>query len=70
MTGWYHEYDKMTSYIGGDITNCTMVSWFDAVNDTFKTYIVGGPPSFDFTVGQGMGLFVLVDTASIWHGEG
>jgi hypothetical protein len=70
MIGWYHEYDTMASSIGGDITNCTMVSWFDAMNDTFKTYIVGGPPSFDFAVSQDMGLFVLVDKESTWQGEG
>ena len=70
MIGWYHEYDTMASSIGGNITNCTMVSWFDTVNDTFKTYIVGGPPSFDFAVSQDMGLFVLVDKESTWQGEG
>ena len=69
MIGWYHEYDKMSSSIGGDITNCTMMRWFDTVNDTFKTYIVGGSPSFDFEVSQGMGLFVLVDKESTWQGE-
>jgi hypothetical protein len=47
-----------------------MVSWFDSVSQTFKTYIMGGPPGFDFTITPGMGLFVLVDTASVWHGEG
>ena len=70
MIGWYHEYDKMSSSTGGDITNCTMVSWFDAVNDTFKTCIVGGSPSFDFAVSQDMDLFILVDKESTWQGEG
>jgi hypothetical protein len=37
---------------------------------TFKTFIVGGPPSFDFTVTPGMGLFVLVNQTSVWYGEG
>ena len=53
-----------------NITNCMMVSMFDAINQTYRTYIVGGPPGFDFTVYPGMGIFVMVDTESIWHGEG
>jgi len=60
MIGWYHEYDKMVGSTGGNITNCTMVSWFDAVNDTLKTYIAGGPSAFDFAVRPGMGLFILL----------
>jgi len=70
MIGWYHGHDTMASSICENITGSVMISWFDVVNNMFNTYIVGGPPSFDFTVGQGMGLFVLVDTASTWQGEG
>ncbi len=70
MIGWYHEYDKMSSSIGGNITNCNIASWFDAVNETFKTYYVGGPSAFDFAVRPGMGLFILVDKESTWQGEG
>ena len=69
MIGWYHEYDKMSSSIGGDITNCTMMSWFDTVNDTFNNYIAGVSQSFDFAVSQDMYLFVLVDKESTWQGE-
>jgi hypothetical protein len=70
MIGWYQSTTTMASSLGSNISGCQMVSWFDSVNQTFKTYIVGGPPSFDFTIQAGMGLFVLVNTASIWHGEG
>jgi hypothetical protein len=70
MIGWYHSSDTLASSLGGNISDCQMVSWFDAVNQTFKTYIVGGPSSFDFPVTTGMGLFVMVNTASEWHGEG
>jgi len=31
---------------------------------------MGGPPSFDFPVVRGMGLFVDVTSESVWHGEG
>jgi hypothetical protein len=68
MIGWYHSSDTMASTLGGNISGCQMISWFDSVNQTFKTYIVGGPPSFDFTIRAGMGLFVEVNTASVWHG--
>ena len=70
MIGWCHGYNTMASSIGENITNCSMVSWFDSVSQTFKTYIVGGPPGFDFIVTPGMGLFVLVDKESTWQGEG
>jgi hypothetical protein len=40
------------------------------VNQTYKPFIVGGPPDFDFIVYAGMGLFVEVDVAGTWNGEG
>ncbi|MFA5103410.1 MAG: choice-of-anchor D domain-containing protein [Candidatus Thermoplasmatota archaeon] len=70
MIGWYHEYSTNASTLGAVIPGCEMVSRFDAVNQTFKSYIVGGPPGLDFTISCGMGLFVLVDVSSVWHGEG
>jgi PKD repeat protein len=69
MIGWYKYYDTSASSLAGNITGCQMVSWFDSINQTFKTHIVG-VPGYDFTISRGMGLFILVDTASIWHGEG
>ncbi len=41
MIGWYHDYNTTASSLAGNITGCQMVSWFDPVNQTFKTYIVG-----------------------------
>ena len=70
MIGWYHDYTTTASSLSENITNCTMVSRFDAVNQTIKTYIVGGPAGFDFLITPGMGLFVLVDIESVWYGEG
>jgi len=70
LVGWYHSYQTTASSLAGNISGCQMVSWFDSVNQSFKTFIVGGPPSFDFTVSAGMGLFVLVDESSVWQGEG
>jgi outer membrane protein assembly factor BamB len=69
MIGWYHYYDTTASNLAGNISGCQMVSWFDAINQTFKTHIVG-VPGYDFIITRGMGLFILVDEVSIWHGEG
>jgi PKD repeat protein len=69
MIGWYHYYDTTASSLAGNISGCQMVSWFDAGNQTFKTHIVG-VPGYDFTITRGMGLFVLVDAASVWYGDG
>jgi hypothetical protein len=69
LIGWYHDYNTTASGLAGNISGCQMVSWFDSENQTFKTYIVG-VPGYDFTITSGMGLFILVDTASVWHGEG
>jgi PKD repeat protein len=69
MIGWYSYYDTTASSLAGNISGCQMVSWFDSENQTFKTHIVG-VPGYDFTITRGMGLFILVDTASVWHGDG
>jgi len=52
------------------IPNLLMVSMFDGFNQTFKSYICGGPPGFDFVIKPGDGIFVLVNENSIWYGEG
>jgi outer membrane protein assembly factor BamB len=70
MIGWYHTYDTMASSLAENITGCLTVNKWDAVNQTYKPYIVGGPPDFDFQITAGMGLFVEVDTISTWNGEG
>ena len=70
MTGWYHEYTTIASTNGGNFINCTIASWFDAVNDTLKTYIAGASPSFDFVVNQNMDHFILVDKENSLQGEG
>ena len=70
MIGWFQSYDTMASLLAENISGCSMVSWFNASSQSFETYIVGGPPQFDFEVSPGMGVFVLVDEESTWHGEG
>ena len=68
LVGWYQEYDVMASDLAGNITGCLSVSMWDASEQTYHTFIVGGPSGFDFVVSQGMGLFVDVTVPSMWGG--
>jgi hypothetical protein len=70
MIGWYHDYNTIASSFAENITGCELVSWFNSSSQSFESYIVGGPPEFDFTINPGMGLFVLVNEESVWYGEG
>ena len=70
LIGWYHETSTSASSIAENITGCTSISCWDPALQTYNTYIVGGPPSFDFEVTCSMGMFADVSTDSIWHGEG
>ena len=68
--GWANSYDTTASSIAENISGCLSVSAWDSVEQTYNTYIVGGPPSFDFIITPGMGMFVDVTSESVWHGEG
>ena len=52
---------KMMLTIGKDITELGLIK---------GTFIVGGPPTFDFNICRGVGLFVDVSVSIIWYGEG
>jgi len=69
LIGWHQIYNTTASSLAGNISGCELISWFDSGNQTYKSYIVGGPSSFDFTITNGMGIFVVVNMESIWHGE-
>jgi len=69
MIGWYNQYNTTASSLAENITNCSMVSWFDAEFQILRTHIVG-VPAYDFDIDCGMGLFILVDAESVWYGEG
>jgi len=69
MIGWYHDYDTTASSLGENISDCSIVSMFDASLQTYSSFIVGvSPPSADFTISCGMGVFVVVDDESTWAG--
>jgi hypothetical protein len=69
LIGWFHNHSTMASSLCENITNCTVVSKWDAVNQTYENYIKGIPES-DFVVDPGNALFVWVESESTWHGEG
>jgi len=60
MIGWYQNYSTTAESVGQNITDCTVVSMFDAVEQTFVTHIVGTPHD-DFCIERGRGLFVYID---------
>ena len=60
----------MASSLSENISGCTSLSKWNATMQTYDTCIVGGPPTFDFVITRGMGIFVDVTVPSIWHGEG
>ncbi len=70
LIGWYHEQNSTASSLAGNITGSNSVSKWNTSTQSYDTYIVGGPPSFDFTITRGMGLFVDVNQESIWYGQG
>ena len=70
LIGWFHDYNTTASSLAANITGSLSVSRWDSVNQTYQTFIVGGPPGFDFQVQSGMGLFVDVNVESIWSGGG
>jgi PKD repeat protein len=70
LIGWYHQDNTTAMSLSENISGCLSVSKWDNVNQTYYTYIVGGPDSFDFTITCGMGLFVDVTEESVWYGEG
>jgi hypothetical protein len=52
------------STLAENITGCELVSKFDAKNQSYYSYIVGGPPQFDFPIEDGVGYFLLVNESS------
>ncbi len=69
LLGWYHQTSTMASSLSDNITGCSSVSRWNATAQTYNTYIVGGPDTFDFVIDTGMGVFVDVTEQSYWYGE-
>jgi len=52
------------SSLASEIIGCVMISEFDGSAQSYNTYFVGGPASFDFVLDGGCAYFVLVDAAT------
>jgi hypothetical protein len=65
------ENNMMASDLLEKITNCKVISRWDVAEQSFKSYIVDGPHSFDFPIQSGLGYFICVenDTSLIVSGE-
>jgi hypothetical protein len=68
MIGWYKDEDTMASSLMENITGCIMVSWYDNLNETYRTTTSSG--GYDFIISKGMGLFVYTTDSSNWYGQG
>ncbi len=69
--GWCNTTATSASGLGTAINNCTIVAYWNASSSTFQSYLVGiSPPSVDFHIERGMGVFVYVTKPGVWHGEG
>ena len=68
MIGWYQLYNTTASGLLSAISGALIASIFDSVNQTYKSYAVGDPPPYDFTVTKGLGVFIWADQPSVWNG--
>ena len=64
LTGWCYDYSINASNLAENITDCLSICKWDVVNQTYWTYIVGGPSAFDFELTKGMGIFVDINDSS------
>ena len=69
LIGWFKENSTTASLLGQNITNCSIISKWNASLQQFQSYLVGiSPPEYDFEIKQGMGIFIYTNEESIWHG--
>ena len=69
LIGWYHDYATTAESLGGNITGCGTVTMFNGSTQTFASHVVGSPHD-NFSITQGMGLFIYATSDSTWIGEG
>ena len=71
MIGWFNESATTASSLGDNITGCLQVSYWNNTIGQYQSWLVGlSDPEDDYAIHRGMGVFVSVNIASIWHGEG
>jgi hypothetical protein len=67
MIGWFQEYDTDAATLGQYIPGCTVVCKFNPDSQSYTTHVVGIPYN-EFTIEQGMGIFIYTTYMSIWNG--
>ncbi len=71
LIGWFKNETTTASSLGQNITNCSIISKWNASLQQYESYLVGtSPTKFDFKIERGMGIFIYTNEESIWHGEG
>jgi len=69
LIGWFKNETTTASLLGQNITNCSIISKWNASLQQYQSYLVGiSPPEYDFAIKQGMGIFIYTNEESIWHG--
>ncbi|GEM_PF-3404321 len=69
VIGWFNSNSTTAESLGQNISGTSVVTMFNSSSQAFLTHVVG-VPSDNFTIEQGMGLFIYTTEASYWHGEG
>jgi len=69
LIGWYSETVTNASSLGCMLNECNTICKYDAVTGSYVTHVVGIPYN-DFSITQGMGLFIYTDASGWWHGQG
>jgi hypothetical protein len=68
MVGWYPGSSISAESLGTQINGCSVVSLFNGSSQTFISHVIGTPHD-NFTIHQGMGLFIYATTHSWWTGH-
>ncbi len=67
LIGWFQDYPTDAETFGQYIPGCTVVCKFNADSQSFTTHVVGIPYN-EFTIDQGMGVYIYTTYMSIWNG--
>ena len=67
LIGWWQGHVTDAETLGQYIHDCTVITMFDRETQTFMSHVVGVPHD-NFTITQGMGLFIYASEESIWDG--
>jgi drug/metabolite transporter superfamily protein YnfA len=69
LIGWFASENTTASSLCENISGCTLVVKWMPDTQSYWFY-APGYPAFDFPISRGMSVFVEVNEASYWHGEG